>query len=47
MTKQHAAAPSTVRSPDYDVTILGFNYRMDELRAAVWPSAAEEIAGME
>ena len=23
------------RSPDYDVTILGFNYRMDELRAAV------------
>jgi dTDP-4-amino-4,6-dideoxygalactose transaminase len=25
----------TSRSPDYDVTILGFNYRMDELRAAV------------
>jgi dTDP-4-amino-4,6-dideoxygalactose transaminase len=23
------------RRPDYDVTILGFNYRMDELRAAV------------
>jgi dTDP-4-amino-4,6-dideoxygalactose transaminase len=23
------------RSPDYDVTMLGFNYRMDELRAAV------------
>ncbi|MBR0695046.1 DegT/DnrJ/EryC1/StrS aminotransferase family protein [Bradyrhizobium lablabi] len=23
------------RSPEYDVTILGFNYRMDELRAAV------------
>jgi dTDP-4-amino-4,6-dideoxygalactose transaminase len=23
------------RSPDYDVTLLGFNYRMDELRAAV------------
>jgi dTDP-4-amino-4,6-dideoxygalactose transaminase len=23
------------RSPDYDVTILGFNYRMDELRAAL------------
>jgi dTDP-4-amino-4,6-dideoxygalactose transaminase len=23
------------RSPDYDVTTLGFNYRMDELRAAV------------
>jgi dTDP-4-amino-4,6-dideoxygalactose transaminase len=23
------------RSPDYDVTILGFNYRMDELRAAI------------
>jgi len=25
----------TARRPDYDVTILGFNYRMDELRAAV------------
>ncbi len=23
------------RTPDYDVTMLGFNYRMDELRAAV------------
>lgn len=23
------------RRPDYDVTILGFNYRMDELRAAI------------
>jgi dTDP-4-amino-4,6-dideoxygalactose transaminase len=23
------------RSPDYDVTMLGFNYRMDELRAAL------------
>ena len=23
------------RSPDYDVTMLGFNYRMDELRAAI------------
>jgi dTDP-4-amino-4,6-dideoxygalactose transaminase len=23
------------RTPDYDVTILGFNYRMDELRAAI------------
>jgi dTDP-4-amino-4,6-dideoxygalactose transaminase len=23
------------RSPDYDVTILGFNHRMDELRAAI------------
>jgi dTDP-4-amino-4,6-dideoxygalactose transaminase len=23
------------RSPDYDVTLLGFNYRMDELRAAI------------
>lgn len=23
------------RSPEYDVTLLGFNYRMDELRAAV------------
>ncbi|MFB9270010.1 DegT/DnrJ/EryC1/StrS family aminotransferase [Bradyrhizobium erythrophlei] len=25
----------TNRRPDYDVTILGFNYRMDELRAAL------------
>ena len=25
----------TSRRPDYDVTILGFNYRMDDLRAAV------------
>jgi dTDP-4-amino-4,6-dideoxygalactose transaminase len=25
----------TARSPNYDVTMLGFNYRMDELRAAV------------
>jgi dTDP-4-amino-4,6-dideoxygalactose transaminase len=25
----------TTRRPDYDVTILGFNYRMDELRAAL------------
>jgi dTDP-4-amino-4,6-dideoxygalactose transaminase len=25
----------TTRSPNYDVTMLGFNYRMDELRAAV------------
>lgn len=25
----------TSRRPDYDVTILGFNYRMDELRAAL------------
>ncbi|SDP25464.1 DegT/DnrJ/EryC1/StrS aminotransferase family protein [Afipia sp. GAS231] len=25
----------TSRRPDYDVTMLGFNYRMDELRAAV------------
>src|SRR5690606_30226437 len=23
------------RSPHYDVTMLGFNYRMDELRAAI------------
>ena len=23
------------RTPDYDVTMLGFNYRMDELRAAL------------
>lgn len=25
----------TSRRPDYDVTVLGFNYRMDELRAAL------------
>lgn len=25
----------TARRPDYDVTVLGFNYRMDELRAAL------------
>jgi dTDP-4-amino-4,6-dideoxygalactose transaminase len=30
-TRQRLAS----RRPDYDVTILGFNYRMDELRAAV------------
>jgi dTDP-4-amino-4,6-dideoxygalactose transaminase len=30
-TRQRLAS----RSPDYDVTMLGFNYRMDELRAAV------------
>ncbi|WP_163279690.1 DegT/DnrJ/EryC1/StrS family aminotransferase, partial [Enterobacter hormaechei] len=25
----------TSRTPHYDVTMLGFNYRMDELRAAI------------
>jgi dTDP-4-amino-4,6-dideoxygalactose transaminase len=30
-TRQRLAS----RSPDYDVTMLGFNYRMDELRAAI------------
>lgn len=30
-TRQRLAS----RSPDYDVTMLGFNYRMDELRAAL------------
>ena len=34
MTTTH---PSTLNSPPphYDVTMLGFNYRMDELRAAI------------
>jgi dTDP-4-amino-4,6-dideoxygalactose transaminase len=31
------------RSPDYDVTILGFNYRMDELRAAVGLAQLERL----
>ena len=40
LARSHGMTSSTrqrldSRSPDYDVTILGFNYRMDELRAAV------------
>jgi dTDP-4-amino-4,6-dideoxygalactose transaminase len=31
------------RSPDYDVTVLGFNYRMDELRAAVGLAQLERL----
>ena len=31
------------RSPDYDVTMLGFNYRMDELRAAVGLAQLERL----
>jgi dTDP-4-amino-4,6-dideoxygalactose transaminase len=33
------------RSPDYDVTILGFNYRMDELRAAVGLAQLKRLMG--
>lgn len=33
------------RSPDYDVTILGFNYRMDELRAAVGLAQLRRLTG--
>ena len=33
------------RSPDYDVTTLGFNYRMDELRAAVGLAQLERLTG--
>jgi dTDP-4-amino-4,6-dideoxygalactose transaminase len=33
------------RSPDYDVTILGFNYRMDELRAAVGLAQLKRLNG--
>lgn len=33
------------RSPDYDVTILGFNYRMDELRAAVGLAQLKRLTG--
>src|SRR5437879_9553517 len=33
------------RSPDYDVTILGFNYRMDELRAAVGLAQLQRLTG--
>jgi dTDP-4-amino-4,6-dideoxygalactose transaminase len=32
------------RSPDYDVTALGFNYRMDELRAAVGLAQLKRLA---
>ncbi len=33
------------RSPNYDVTVLGFNYRMDELRAAVGLAQLKKLAG--
>src|SRR6478735_9081385 len=33
------------RSPDYDVTGLGFNYRMDELRAAVGLAQLKRLTG--
>ncbi|WP_445221291.1 DegT/DnrJ/EryC1/StrS family aminotransferase [Bradyrhizobium sp. Pa8] len=33
------------RSPEYDVTLLGFNYRMDELRAAVGLVQLRKLAG--
>jgi dTDP-4-amino-4,6-dideoxygalactose transaminase len=33
------------RSPDYDVTLLGFNYRMDELRAAVGLAQLRRLTG--
>jgi len=33
------------RSPDYDVTALGFNYRMDELRAAVGLAQLKRLTG--
>lgn len=33
------------RSSDYDVTCLGFNYRMDELRAAVGLAQLERLTG--
>jgi dTDP-4-amino-4,6-dideoxygalactose transaminase len=33
------------RSPDYDVTILGFNYRMDELRAAIGLVQLKRLSG--
>ncbi len=32
------------RSPDYDVTTLGFNYRMDELRAALGLAQLKRLA---
>jgi len=31
------------RTPDYDVTMLGFNYRMDELRAAIGLSQLKRL----
>jgi dTDP-4-amino-4,6-dideoxygalactose transaminase len=33
------------RSPDYDVTMLGFNYRMDELRAALGIAQLKRLTG--
>lgn len=33
------------RSPNYDVTCLGFNYRMDELRAAMGLAQLRHLAG--
>ena len=46
----------TSRTPNYDVTMLGFNYRMDELRAAIglvqlerlaeWNRTRSHLAGM-
>lgn len=35
----------TSRTPDYDVTMLGFNYRMDELRAAVGMVQLRKLTG--
>mgnify|MGYP000959642507 CR=1 FL=1 len=34
----------TSRTPNYDVTMLGFNYRMDELRAAIGLVQLERLA---
>jgi dTDP-4-amino-4,6-dideoxygalactose transaminase len=33
------------RSPEYDVTMLGFNYRMDELRAAIGLAQLKRLTG--
>jgi dTDP-4-amino-4,6-dideoxygalactose transaminase len=33
------------RTPDYDVTLLGFNYRMDELRAALGLAQLKRLTG--
>ncbi|WP_314957542.1 DegT/DnrJ/EryC1/StrS aminotransferase family protein [Bradyrhizobium cosmicum] len=33
------------RSPEYDVTLLGFNYRMDELRAAIGVVQLRKLPG--
>lgn len=33
------------RSPEYDVTMLGFNYRMDELRAAIGLAQLRKLTG--